>query len=517
MSNTDNENPNVEPDLDQDVDFGDFEEDSKPRSTGSLLNSSPLVKFGIIGAVVVVVIGLIAFMGGKDSKTPKSLVGGTNEEFKSAPGTEQVSQSMQNAIEEKNEQRVDEATKTGGSAIPTPIAPPKSLIDMGTEISQEEDPLLRWKQMQEERIRIQREQEQLQLQAQANPEQQQNIDAMKEAMTAQITGILQKQPMDIKSMTVYQKEASQQGAGAGAGSGTEPSYPPSAQAAAYSQRAGAQAAPRGPEKIIIPAGDIQYAQMMLEANSDIPGPIMALMASGPFSGGRLIGSFATEDEYLTMQFTTLVTKKGTSIPIQAIAVNPDTSLQGMATEVDHRYFSRIILPAAAKFIEGMGNAIAQTTTTVSQSSSSTTSSTQDLDTTQELGKAGAEATSKLSEFLDDEASKQKVLVRVHAGTPIGIIFMQKVTERMILQARGEVQEADSQMNQGANNPYMQQGGNQAGQMNPLQQLQQGLFAQQTMQQGLLQGLYGNAGGAGGLAGLYGAPNNNAGGQPSGSQ
>lgn len=515
MSNTDNENPNVEPDLDQDVDFGDFEEDSKPRSTGSLLNSSPLVKFGIIGAVVVVVIGLIAFMGGKESKTPKSMVGGTNEEFKSAPGTEQVSQSMQNAIEEKNEQRVDEATKTGGSAIPTPIAPPKSLIDMGQEISQEEDPLLRWKQMQEERIRIQREQEQLQLQAQANPEQQQNIDAMKESMTAQITGILQKQPMDIKSMKVYQKEVSQQGAGAGA----EPGYPPSVQAAAYgNQRGGASAAPKGPEKIIIPAGDIQYAQMMLEANSDIPGPIMALMASGPFTGGRLIGNFATEDEYLTMQFTTLVTKKGTSIPIQAIAVNPDTSLQGMATDVDHRYFSRIILPAAAKFIEGMGNAIAQTTTTVSQSSSSTTSSTQDLDTKQELGKAGAEATSKLSEFLDDEGSKQKVLVRVRAGTPIGIIFMQKVTERMILQARGEVQEAENQMNQGANNPYMQQGGNQAGQMSPLQQLQQGLFAQQTMQQGLLQGLYGNAGAAGGLGGLYGTSNSSTnGGQPNGSQ
>ncbi len=506
MSNTDNENQDLEPDIGQDVDFGDFEEDSKPRTTGGILNSSPLVKFGIIGAVIVVVIGLISFMGGKDSKAPKSLVGGTAEEFKSAPGTEQVSQSMQNAIEEKNDQRVDEATKTGGSAIPTPITPPKNLIDMGQEISQEEDPLLRWKQMQEERIRIQREQEQLQLQAQANPEQQQNIDAMKEAMTAQITGVLQKQPIQIKSMQVFQKEATQQGDGSG-----QTSLPTPSAEASYAPRtamAGANV-PKGPEKVIIPAGDIQYAQMMLEANSDIPGPVMALMASGPFSGGRLIGSFATEDEYLTIQFTTLVTKKGTSIPIQAIAVNPDTSLQGLATDVDHRYFSRLILPAAAKFIEGMGNAIAQTTTTVSQSSSSTTSSTQDLDTTQELGKAGSEATSKLSEFLDDEASKQKVLVRVRAGTPIGIIFMQKVTERMILEARGDIQQTENQENQGTNNPYMmQQAGNQ---MNPLQQLQQGLLAQQGMQQGLLQGLYGNTG-----AGLYGVPSN-AGGQTSGSQ
>src|SRR5690606_12018046 len=52
------------------------------------------------------------------------------------------------------------------------------------------------------------------------------------------------------------------------------------------------------ENIIIPAGTIEYAQLVTEANTDAPGPVMAQIASGPLAGARLIGSFQSTDNYL---------------------------------------------------------------------------------------------------------------------------------------------------------------------------------------------------------------------------
>lgn len=478
MSNTDNFDPPEDMDLDQvsdkDIDFDDFE-DNKDKSLGASWKSSPLFKFGVVALVVIIVIALVSILSSDKVQVPTSVVTkGTN--LKEAPGIKDVTPVMKEAIEEKNDQRIDEAQKQGISAIPTPIAPPKTLLEVPQEEAQSEDPLLRWQQMQTERAKAQREQQLVQdQQTQVDPQRDAKVTALAQSMSQHIDGILsaQKTP-ELKHINVFTKMDT---------SKIVDENGNSLAATAAVDALAQQQALQKPAKVIVPAGKIEYAQMVLEANSDIPGPVVALIASGQFSGGKLMGKFQAQEEYLVMTFTTLVTKKGTSIPVNAYALDPGTSLTGMATDVDHRYFKRIVLPAAAKFVEGLGQAYAQTTSSTTQNATTTTTSTENLNTKQEFGKAVSEAAKSVGDVLQDDGKNTKPLVIVAAGTPMGVLFMDPITDRDVLQARsgvsGGVQQTGQQVPaQGYNSSYQQQ----PGLMNQMQQLQYGLQGQQLLQQ-----------------------------------
>lgn len=464
--------------VDQDMDFGEFEEKKEGSSLGALWKNSPVVKFGLIGAAVVVVIVLITLFGGKSEEAPGSLVSRGDPNFKQAPGTEEVSPVMKEAMEENNQQRIEEAQKQGGSAIPTPIEAPKTLLEVPDDQGEGEDPLLRWKQMQEERAKAQREQQlnEEQSKPQADPQRDAKIQNLASGMSAQVGDILGKdKKLGLQHMVVFDVSKLESKEGLDENS------------LAYDKLADGttQLSTTGkPLKVILPAGKVEYAQMMLEANSDIPGPVVAMVVSGTFNGAKLLGTFASQEEYLVITFNTLITKKGTSVPIKAYAIDPQTSLTGVATDVDHRYFQRIILPAAAKFVEGLGDAYSQTTSETTQNATTTTTSTEDLNTKQEFGKAVSEAASQVGDVLDEDGKNTKPLVRVAAGTPIGILFMSPVTDQDILQARSGTSMSNPQQQQQAGVPQ-QQGifmGNTNG-MNPYQQLQMGLQNQQFLQQG----------------------------------
>ena len=60
-------------------------------------------------------------------------------------------------------------------------------------------------------------------------------------------------------------------------------------------------------------------------------------------------------DYLVLQFT-LVNFKGKDYPITAVALDPDTTLGGMATEVNQRYFTRVVLcRLPPDFLQGFGS------------------------------------------------------------------------------------------------------------------------------------------------------------------
>lgn len=470
----------LEPDLDtglgadgeNDMDFGEFEDKKQKSSLGSIWqNGTPMLKFGLVAAIILVVVALVALFGGEDQKAATSFVSPGDKTFKEAPGTKEITQTMKEAVEEKNQQRIDEAQKQGGSAIPTPIVAPKTLLDLPDDEGPGDDPLLRWKQMQEERARALREQ---QLQESQKPQKDPQRDAMLQnmvtGMSAQVTSILGKEKkIGLQHMNVFDMEKLKNAAASGA----------SAEEIALAQAGYTNATQNTPAKIILPSGKIEYAQMVLEANSDIPGPVMAQIASGIFGGGKLIGTFNTQDEHLVIRFTTLVTKRGTSVPIEAYAIDPTSSLTGVATDVDHRYFDRIVLPAAAKFIEGLGSAYAQTTSSTTQNSTTTTTSSEDLSTEQEFGKAVSEAASQAAQVLDEDGKGKKILVRVRAGTAIGVLFMAPITDQDILGARAGISKNNPQ---GVQQGVAQQSTGQQPTGTILQQLQSGIQGQQMLQQ-----------------------------------
>lgn len=441
MANNNNDFPNhdvSEPDFSQFDQVGDFDEfgDSSAKKEGGLssFTSSPFAKVAMVAAAILVVVAAIALFGGKEAPPDVSDLGSGND-TKEAPGQGQQTQQMISAIEEKNNQDLQKAIQTGDSSIPTPITPPKDLIGAPANPDGEEDPLLRWKRLQEERQRLQQQQQQIAAQAQVDPKRGERVSSLQQAMVTQVGTIMGEREIqdmqNIKVTAVDNDKNKVLSGSAGAQTGVRDNA--ALNSAVYPDNAQFQQSQFFQPKILIPAGQVDYAQLLMEANSDIPGPILALLVSGKYSGSRLIGSFQRQEEYLVLKFSTLIDKKGRSIPIDAYAVDPDTTLTGMATDVDRRYFRRIVIPAAVKFIEGMGSAIAEngsTTVSVDNGGATVSQESNDLDTKQELAKATEEAANKAGEVLDEE-SDVEILVRVRAGTPMGIFFVQQVTDQNI--------------------------------------------------------------------------------------
>lgn len=435
MANNEDDLDSV-PDFEADNDFSEFEEAKAEQTLGGTIRNNPMIKLGLVAAGLIVVVGAIIMFGGQDEKPPNSVVGTSAEDLKEPPGTKELSPAMQEAMEVYNDQRTQDAIEQGSSVLPTPIEPPKDLMALPSEGATTEDPLQRWRQMQEERLRAQREQEQMQQQVGTSQQQDPNVaqaqEALAQAMSTQMAQILEERKIkNMTLMTVWNEEKAKESE---SNTGTT-----------ARDSLGREIGPDGQllnrEKleIVIPAGAIVYGQLLNEANSDVEGPIVALLAQGPFSGSRVLGTFEREDELLVLEFNILVTKEGYSVPITTYALDPDTTLTGMATEVDHRYWRRIVLPAAARFIEGMGEAIAERgTTSVTVTDGSRTTSTQDntdIDTEQEAAKGVEKAFERTAEILEDEGDDTEPLVIVKAGTPLGILFMQPVTKQDIENAQ----------------------------------------------------------------------------------
>ena len=165
---------------------------------------------------------------------------------------------------------------------------------------------------------------------------------------------------------------------------------------------------------------------MTEANSDVPGPVLAQIASGPLSGSRVLGSFSKQKELLTIKFQTVIVD-GVSIDIDAVAVDPKTTLPALATDVDHHYLMRVALPMAAAFVEGLASAISESgLTTVTVEGDVVAEESEDTSTEQDVASGIEEAGQKLREILDETADEIEVTVRVEAGTPVGILFLEPV-------------------------------------------------------------------------------------------
>ena len=187
---------------------------------------------------------------------------------------------------------------------------------------------------------------------------------------------------------------------------------------------------RAAGQILVPAGTVSYAQLLTEANSDVPGPILAQIVSGPLAGARAVGSFevsAAWADYLVLQFA-LADKDGHDYGINAVALDPDTSLGGMATEVDQRYFVRVVLPAASSFLQGVGSAIGQGNSSVVTNGTTTIVQQTDRGIKQGTYSGLGQAAQTAGQFFQNQANQARPLIRVAAGTPMGLFFITSVTD-----------------------------------------------------------------------------------------
>lgn len=391
--------------------FDDFEK--KKGTLGELWRDNAIVKVGVVVAAAVAIFGTIILFGGKDMPIDPSYVSGGSD-ISSPPGTEETSPAYVAAIEEENEARTEQAIKESGSVLPTPIDPPVGRLTVTENEAPEEDPLQRWRKLQEERL--QREMLRSQTvapEAEADSSRAEAIQALADAMAQQMQSILEKRAvartLQYRGMTSddWLKELN-------------------AQEEAEAEAAAGEDEEENIEIVLYPAGRIAYAQILTEANSDVPGPVLAQIASGPLSGSRVLGTFSKQKELLTIKFETVIVD-GVSIDIDAVAIDPKTTLPAVATDVDHHYLMRVALPMAAAFVEGMASAISESgLTTVTVEGDTVAEETEDTSTEQDVASGIDEAGQKLREILDETADEIEVTVRVEAGTPVGILFLEPV-------------------------------------------------------------------------------------------
>jgi len=405
-------------DEDLDIDdssFDDFEDNDK--SLGGAIKDNPLVKIGLIIAAIIVVFFVISLFGGDDENVNTSVLRGVSPEATAPPGTEAASQEYIEAIQEVNERDVEIAQATGTSALPTPIEPPVGVLTVPEQEEETEDPLQRWRRLQEERL--QRELQQAQtIEPAALPDDTarlEQVQQLADAMSAQMQAVLDSRSNQISYLAV--KDAS------------EFNEEQAENNAASGFLDDGELEEEIIQEVLLPAGEIEYAELLIEASTDAPGPVLAEIVSGPLKGGRLIGSFSSERDYLVLSFGTLTLNEET-YDVNAVAIDPNTTLPGVATEVNQRYFSRVFLPAAAEFVTGFADALAENSTTdVTIVGETVVTETDDLDTDEAVAAGIEEAGQQIADFIEEEADSIRPLIRVAPGTPLGILFTESVVSQ----------------------------------------------------------------------------------------
>jgi len=405
-----------------------FDEFANKGGLGDTIRQSPVAKIGIvIGAIALIGFVAVMFSGTEEEETISMMPGGSK--VTSAPGTdEEVAPAYVEAVEQQNEANLDEAIATGGSAIPVPIETPDTRLEVPEIEEETEDPLHRWRLLQEERV----EREMQSRESDPEPvtvldaeQQSEAITALAESMTQQMESVLtrtnQVRTFTVKTLIDYDEEGEAGAGGSGGGS--------------TGGGAGGDSAASGFEEVeevevVIPAGKIVYGQMLLEANSDVPYTVLAEMVSGPLKGWKLLGEFAVLDdvELLGIQFEMAVNEDGKQYEIDAVMLDPDTGLAGMRTDIDHRYLKRVIFPAAAEFISGYASAIAESgRTSVTVTGETVTTAENPTTDEQEVATGVEEAADEISTVLD-EIGDVEVKIVIEAGTPIGVFFTENVEE-----------------------------------------------------------------------------------------
>jgi intracellular multiplication protein IcmE len=441
---TNNEN---DVDIDTQEDF-----DKEPQQKASLKDTwdnNPLLKIGalVVGIVAIVFIYLTFFNKPEEVVNNSSLTG-AGTDLKPKVGTGFEDEEYRRALEKENAAKLKEAQERGGSNMPVPITgtqqeqlsvPPVQATPAG-------DPLAEWRQKAEAR-RLSLESETappeseesevapMPLVTPIRPQATAKLDpAVAKQLTEQMRSIITTQaPKNSTRVRITKKDSLYVAKLKADKAAEQKRKVEEAEAKANGEKItynddGTIATDKekvAKEKLIVPAGNIAYAQLLNDLNSDVDGPALAQVMSGPFEGGRAIGDFEKQDEYLTLNFKRIV-KDGVSYSINGIALDEETTLAAHQTDVDHHYFQRIVLPAAAAFLTGYTASVAETgQTTITTPGGGVATDIPEPDAKESLMEGATQAATVISNVLN-EGQSRPITVYVARGTTMGILFLDSV-------------------------------------------------------------------------------------------
>ena len=192
---------------------------------------------------------------------------------------------------------------------------------------------------------------------------------------------------------------------------------------------GSAATSQPEQKILIRVGTIFYATNRLKISSDQTGPVLATVQGGPFNGAELSGAKTVENEYLVLKYTSMTTRDGKMYKINAFAINikdvADFGETAQRSDINNHYFVRLVLPAAAAFISGFGQAAARSGTTQTIGVAGVSTTTGELSTRDQVKSALGTVGQSIAGELNKGQGRQPTIT-VDANTEFGIIFADSV-------------------------------------------------------------------------------------------
>lgn len=432
-------------DLDLDDEFTEEVSAGKP-TLKDMWDNNPFLKIGavVVGVIIIGFIYMTVFGSSDSSKPEDASMMRASATAQGAVG-EETSEEYRKAVEDTNVKRAEIAKQIGTSALPTPIGQVQGQLDVSRTEEEESvgtDPLQEWRRSAEaRRFEIDFSEDPTAAPApvpeitpiiepiRPQTEVVQDPELVTKLVTQMQMIISSKAPKNSQRQTVtalpseYDELLIEREALAAASEGG--SSFGDADMAGSNERFSDDLASEDP--VIISMGQVIYAQLLNELNSDVPTPVLAHVLSGPLRGGRALGEFSVEDEYLVITFNYIV-KDDITYSIDAIALDPETTLGGMKSHVDKHYWTRVILPAASRFISGFADAATQTeTTAVADGGGGAIQSTEDLNTREELMAGVKEAADGVVEILD-EGVDRPITVHLHQGTPMGLLLLETIRE-----------------------------------------------------------------------------------------
>jgi intracellular multiplication protein IcmE len=187
-------------------------------------------------------------------------------------------------------------------------------------------------------------------------------------------------------------------------------------------------------RLLVPAGRGVFAHTILSVSSDSEGPVVLQADSGPLAGDRMLGVFGKaasngtgSADRLAVRINT-IEHQGQSIGVDGIVTAPDTMETTVASSVDQHYLARFALPAAAAFIQGLGQALATTSNTNGVLSPlGGTSYTTQLNFPQQVGVGAGVAAAQIGNTLNREAPTGPT-IHLDANVNVGVMFLADVNE-----------------------------------------------------------------------------------------
>lgn len=172
--------------------------------------------------------------------------------------------------------------------------------------------------------------------------------------------------------------------------------------------------------LLLAAGRGVYGHSVLTSNSDLGKEVLVEIDTGPFRKARISGTFSMQSDRLIIKFNKLMIGNNDPLTVSAYAVSPETAETGVASEVKEHLATRIILPAAAAFVQGLGNAMMSANTSSYTGGYGMTSFTH-LNIAQQMGAAAGTMGQVVGQLLQKQ-TPQQATVKLNKGDTVGVLF-----------------------------------------------------------------------------------------------